>query len=298
MSFNVSHRSFVRGRSLAAPLIVAGTLALPSAALASPRASVRTHIHRAEHALKLIRNAADDGTVSIPLGVLNANLSAAASVSAHFAVTADTQGAMKVAGSLLGQVAAAEAQIEATLTSDASQISASGQLALTNAAIQIADDRQATISVLGNLEVDAQTSAQADVSSLAQELASLSSVDATLASDLQTLVGNVDGSITTTSACSVAGAVAQLASTETTDVQSDISVVNGLVSVLGSAASVDLSQLGSVSSELTGSISTQAQAGASCDAPTEGSSSTSASGSVSGSVSGSGSLSLTGLLGL
>src|SRR5579859_6900243 len=99
-----------RARRIATPFVLAaavgaGALAVPTTALASPRASVHSHVRRADTTVRTVLSAAANGHVQVALDNLTAQLDAAASVSAQLAVSADTQAAEQTAGSALTLVA-------------------------------------------------------------------------------------------------------------------------------------------------------------------------------------------------
>jgi hypothetical protein len=265
--FNTAHTRgpiYTRVRSLSAPVALISALALAPVANASPVAKVRSHVRSADIALHSVSSAAASGNVDVPLGTLTSQLGAAARISANLAVHANTQGAEQTAAAALAMVAREEAKAEMKLTAEASAVSGAEQSEVANAAITVAQTREAGLGVLGHLAAQAKSKAKVEAHVLANELATLTTDGKALLINLSDVLGKIDANVSSDTSSS--GDVAQLAATETADVKVDLGRVEGLVSLLESGVRTDMSALTKLTSEVEGQIQGATTADSGCQA--------------------------------
>jgi hypothetical protein len=278
----MSYPNHISSRRIAARFalvgaICAGSFIVAPAAMASPASrakaisGVRAHVHRADVALQMVSSAAASGSISVPLSQLTSQLGVAAHLSAELSVQAHTPNVAKLAAGALKLVANEEAKAEATLNALSAAVSGAEQMALVKADAQVTQGQELTLSVLAKLSIETKVQAKA----IADQVAAL-------AGQVHDLLSTVVGQVTSVSSgCLSANVVAQLVSTETASVQSDVARTISSLPLIGSVLDAGGSLLATLSADETAQIEAQVQADVNCQPSSDGDGSGTSGGSGS-----------------
>jgi hypothetical protein len=201
----------------------AGLMVAVPAAQADTLSTVRTHVHRADTALAKVVAAAPSGSVSGPLASLEAAINAAGVNAANLYKHAHTASVRVNAAAAMDKVAAQENRDAAALTPIIGQLTGAAQSEVAAAVAAVTQGREQALSL---------------VSALVPKLpaVSRSAVAGTVASLSDSGVGQVGqllGTISPNSiACTALNTVGQVVATVVASVQSDLTRVQGLLSML------------------------------------------------------------------
>ncbi|HWH10279.1 MAG TPA: hypothetical protein VG165_04065 [Solirubrobacteraceae bacterium] len=220
----------------------AGLMVAVPAAQADTLSTVRTHVHRADTALAKVLAAAQTGSVSGPLSSLEAAINAAGVNAANLYKHAHTASVRVNAAAAMDKVAAQENRDAAALTPMIGQLTGTPQSQVASVVAAVTQGREEALSLVSalipKLPVVSRTAVAGTVASL---------------SDSGTgQVGQLVGSISPNSiACTALNAVGQVVATVVASVQSDLSRVQGLASMLPAGGT---SQFSSIISGLPGEL--------------------------------------------
>jgi hypothetical protein len=250
-------RRLVPGLAVAATVTAAGLSAVPAASAkpVSPLSPIKMHVHHADVALHAVVKAAAKGKVTIPLSLLNSQLSIAANLSADLAVDADTPKLESIAASALNLVAGEEAKVKDLLTAELSTLPKVEVNAVLRADLAATQGEELALSDITHLQIEAK-------GVVARLKVKISGLANTATSLLTNLLGQL---LPSSIGCPSVGGSGQInVSGKPVDVQSLLNPVGLSIPVVGDILDAGTSLVSGLVSQEVAHAKVQLQAQAGC----------------------------------